>query len=32
MATEFTCITRKIEVHLHRHGDSEEAVKAFTFK
>ena len=25
MATEFTCITRKIEVHLHRHGDSEEA-------
>ena len=26
MATEYTCITRKIEVHLHRHGDSEEAV------
>lgn len=25
MATEYTCITRKIEVHLHRHGDSEEA-------
>ena len=25
MATEFTCITRKIEVHLHQHGDSEEA-------
>lgn len=24
MATEYTCITRKIEVHLHRHGDSEE--------
>lgn len=23
--TEFTCITRKIEVHLHRHGDSDEA-------
>lgn len=27
MATEYTCITRKIEVHLHRHGDSEEAVQ-----
>ncbi len=27
MATEFTCITRKIEVHLHRHGDSEEATQ-----
>ena len=25
MATEFTCITRKIEVRLHRHGDSEES-------
>lgn len=29
MATEFTCITRKIEVHLHRHGDSEEATQRF---
>ena len=27
MATEYTCITRKIEVHLHRHGDSEEAIQ-----
>ena len=27
MAAEYTCITRKIEVHLHRHGDSEEAVQ-----
>ncbi len=27
MATEYTCITRKIEVHLHRHGDSEEAAQ-----
>lgn len=27
MATEYTCITRKIEVHLHRHGDSEEAAE-----
>ena len=25
MATEYTCITRKIEVHLHRHDDSEES-------
>ena len=25
MATEYTCITRKIEVHLHRHGEDEEA-------
>lgn len=25
MAAEFTCITRKIEVHLHRHGEGEEA-------
>lgn len=25
MAVEYTCITRKIEVCLHRHGDSEEA-------
>lgn len=25
MATNYTVITRKIEVHLHRHGDSEEA-------
>lgn len=25
MATEYTCITRKIEVHLHKHGDGEEA-------
>ncbi|MBO7225241.1 MAG: transposase, partial [Bacteroidales bacterium] len=29
MATEFTCITRKIEVHLHRHGDSEEAIARY---
>ena len=27
MAAEYTCITRKIEVHLHRHGDSEEAAQ-----
>lgn len=27
MATEYTCITRKIEVHLHRHGEGEEAVE-----
>lgn len=27
MATEYTCITRKIEVHLHKHGDSEEATQ-----
>ncbi len=27
MATEYTCITRKIEVHLHKHGDSEEALQ-----
>ncbi len=27
MATEHTCITRKIEVHLHKHGDSEEATQ-----
>lgn len=27
MATEYSCITRKIEVHLHRHGDSEEAAQ-----
>ncbi|MBR3793982.1 MAG: transposase [Alistipes sp.] len=25
MATEYTCITRKIEVPLHRHGEDEEA-------
>lgn len=29
MATEFTCITRKIEVHLHRHGDSEEDTQRY---
>ena len=29
MATEYTCITRKIEVHLHRHGDSEDAVQRY---
>lgn len=29
MATEYTCITRKIEVHLHRHGDSEEALQRY---
>lgn len=29
MATEYTCITRKIEVHLHKHGDSEEATQRF---
>lgn len=27
MATEYTCITRKIEVHLHKHGESEEAAQ-----
>ena len=27
MATEYTCITRKIEVHLHKQGDSEEATQ-----
>lgn len=27
MATEYTCITRKIEVHLHKHGEGEEATK-----
>lgn len=29
MATEYTCITRKIEVHLHRHGDSGEAKQRY---
>ena len=29
MATEYTCITRKIEVHLHRHGDSEEDLQRY---
>ena len=29
MASEYTCITRKIEVHLHKHGDSEEATQRF---
>ena len=29
MATEYTCITRKIEVHLHSHGDSEDATKRY---
>lgn len=29
MATEYTCITRKIEVRLHRHGDSEEAARRY---
>ncbi len=29
MAIEYTCITRKIEVHLHKHGDSEEAIQRF---
>lgn len=29
MAAEYTCITRKIEVHLHKHGDSEEAAQRF---
>ncbi|MBR3793606.1 MAG: transposase [Alistipes sp.] len=29
MATEYTCITRKIEVHLHRHGDSDEALQRY---
>jgi len=24
MASEYNCITRKIEVHLHRHGDSDK--------
>lgn len=27
MATEYTCITRKIEVHLRKHGDSDEAAQ-----
>lgn len=27
MATEYTCITRKIEVRLHEHGDSDEAAQ-----
>ena len=27
MATEYTCITRKIEVHLHKHGESEKAAQ-----
>lgn len=27
MATEYTCITRKIEVYLHRHGEGVEAVE-----
>lgn len=29
MATEYTCITRKIEVHLHKHGDGEVAEQRF---
>lgn len=29
MATNYTVITRKIEVHLHRHGDSEEAIQRY---
>ena len=29
MATEYTCITRKIEVRLHRHGDSEEDLQRY---
>ena len=29
MAKEFTCITRKIEVHLHCHGDDEEATQRY---
>lgn len=29
MATAYTVITRKIEVHLHRHGDSEEAIQRY---
>lgn len=29
MATDYTVITRKIEVHLHRHGDSEEATQRY---
>ena len=29
MATEFICITRKIEVHLHRHGNDEAAVSRY---
>lgn len=29
MANEFTCITRKIEVHLHKHGDSDEAIQRY---
>ena len=29
MTTDYTVITRKIEVHLHRHGDSEEAIQRY---
>ena len=29
MATDYTVITRKIEVHLLRHGDSEEAIQRY---
>lgn len=29
MATEFVCITRKIEVHLHRHGNDETAMSRY---
>ena len=29
MTAEYTCITRKIEVHLHKHGESEEATQRF---
>ena len=29
MATDYICITRKIEVHLHKHGDDEEALQLY---
>ena len=29
MATDFVCITRKIEVHLHRHGNDEAAMSRY---
>lgn len=29
MATDYTVITHKIEVHLHKHGDGEEAIQRY---
>lgn len=29
MATDYICITRKIEVNLHKHGDDEEALQLY---